>query len=44
LNPLRCPHCGDPYIDFKAHPQLRVNEYYGNTFYGERPLTYDNAG
>jgi hypothetical protein len=40
LNPLRCPHCQAPYIDFPAHPDTRPGEYYGNTFYGEPPLSY----
>lgn len=33
-NPLRCPHCGEPYIDFLSHPEIRKNEYYGNYLYG----------
>ncbi|HPD31035.1 MAG TPA: hypothetical protein PLL20_13645 [Phycisphaerae bacterium] len=34
-NPLRCPHCGKPYIDFLRHPQERQFEYYGNHLYGD---------
>lgn len=34
-NPLRCPHCGAPYIDFERHPADREQEYYGNCLYGD---------
>jgi hypothetical protein len=34
MNPLRCPHCLGPYIDFERHPADRANEYYGNYLYG----------
>lgn len=34
LNPLRCPHCKEPYIDFARHPGVREQEYYGNYLYG----------
>jgi hypothetical protein len=34
LNPLRCPHCKEPYIDFANHPGVREQEYYGNYLYG----------
>jgi hypothetical protein len=27
-NPLRCPHCSAPYVDFAAYPEMRPNEYY----------------
>lgn len=27
-NPLRCPHCNAPYVDFAAYPEMRPNEYY----------------
>lgn len=27
-NPLCCPHCGAPYIDFTTYPEMRPNEYY----------------
>ena len=33
-NPLLCPHCRAPYIDFRRHPQEREKEYYGNHLYG----------
>jgi hypothetical protein len=33
-NPFRCPHCLDPYIDFKRHPNEREVEYYGNYLFG----------
>ncbi|MGE5672910.1 MAG: hypothetical protein ACM3XM_03365 [Mycobacterium leprae] len=36
LNPLRCPHCGEPYIDFDRHPTDREQEYYGNYLYGDK--------
>ncbi len=35
LNPLRCPHCRAPYIDFILHPAERATEYYGNYFFGD---------
>lgn len=41
LNPLRCPHCFEPFIDFVKFPQDRKQEYYGNTFYGESALHYE---
>jgi len=50
LNALRCPHCGEAYIDFEKHPGLRKDEYYGNYFYGEHCQTWssrakrENAG
>jgi hypothetical protein len=34
LNPLRCPRCSAPFIDFPARPEIRPREYYGNLFYG----------
>lgn len=34
LNPFRCPHCGAAFIDFRAHPEQRPGEYYGNHFPG----------
>ena len=40
LNPLRCPHCRAPYIDFASHPDIRPNEYYGNTFFGEQATVF----
>jgi hypothetical protein len=42
LNPLRCPHCQAPYIDFERHPSLRQSEYYGNTLFGTQPLFQEN--
>lgn len=33
-NSLLCPHCREPFIDFKRHPQEREKEYYGNHLYG----------
>jgi len=36
LNPLRCPRCHAPYIDFERYPDIRPQEYYGNFFYGTR--------
>jgi hypothetical protein len=35
LNPLRCPNCLGPYLDFRRYPQDRPIEYYGNCLYGE---------
>ncbi|QDS14504.1 hypothetical protein [Xanthomonas arboricola] len=40
LNPFRCPHCSEPYIDFEANPGLRASEYYGNYFEGSTLLRY----
>jgi len=40
LNPLRCPHCLHPYIDFERFPETRAAEYYGNRLYGESCQTY----
>jgi len=34
MNPLRCPHCKEPYIDFQKYPGSREQEYYGNHLYG----------
>jgi hypothetical protein len=28
FNPLRCPHCNAPYVDFATYPEMRPNEYY----------------
>ncbi len=35
FNPLLCPHCRAPYLDFKRFPQLREVEYYGTTLLGD---------
>jgi hypothetical protein len=40
LNPLGCPHCSAPYIDFKKFPQDRKSEYYGNILNGMEALHY----
>jgi hypothetical protein len=37
LNPLRCPHCAAPYVDFTRFPEMRPSEYYGCTIVGEKP-------
>jgi len=29
FNSFRCPHCGEPFIDFHTNPNSRANEYYG---------------
>jgi hypothetical protein len=34
MNSLLCPHCKEPFIDFKQHPEERKKEYYGNHLYG----------
>lgn len=41
LNPLRCPHCAEPYIDFEQFPEDREKEYYGNTLFGKSTIKYD---
>jgi hypothetical protein len=43
-NPFRCPHCAAPYIDFAAHPEERLAEYYGNYFVGSKLLSYEPVG
>jgi len=43
LNPFRCPHCGEPYINFRDNPGLREGEYYGNYFFGSELLQYEPA-
>jgi hypothetical protein len=43
LNPFRCPHCSEPYIDFAANPGSRSAEYYGNYFVGSELLRYEPA-
>lgn len=35
FNPLRCRHCGAPYLDFTRFPEMRPHEYYGCTIVGE---------
>ncbi|MHB9130699.1 MAG: hypothetical protein ACYDBB_06375 [Armatimonadota bacterium] len=37
FNPLRCPHCHEPYIDFLKYPALRQSEYYGYYFINQTP-------
>lgn len=34
VNPLLCPHCHRPFVDFAAHPADREHEYYGHYLYG----------
>lgn len=41
LNPLRCPHCKSPYLDFEKFPKDREHEYYGNTFFGQEAIEYE---
>lgn len=41
LNPLVCPHCAKPFIDFRSHPEIRDNEYYGNYLYGTKPQQWE---
>jgi hypothetical protein len=43
LNPLLCPHCRAPFIDFARYPQEREKEYYGNTIYGERTQVFEES-
>lgn len=40
-NPLLCPHCRAPFIDFRRHPQEREQEYYGNYLYGGSPQVFE---
>jgi hypothetical protein len=30
-NPFKCPYCLTPFIDFEKYPEIRPQEYYGNT-------------
>lgn len=41
LNPLRCPHCATPYIDFERFPEDREHEYYGNILFGASIMRYE---
>lgn len=41
LNPFRCPHCREPYINFADNPGMRENEYYGNYFAQAQLLRYE---
>lgn len=41
MNPLHCPHCKHPYIDFVQYPEEREREYYGNFLYGDSPQRYE---
>ena len=41
-NPFCCPKCSEPYIDFSKYPEQRPNEYYGNTYYNEKPIHYES--
>lgn len=43
LNPLRCPHCGTPFIDFQRYPEERAGEYYGNVLYDGSPQRWEPA-
>jgi len=40
-NPLRCPFCYQPYIDFEKHKEIRPNEYYGNTYINQEVIAWD---
>ena len=40
-NPLRCPFCYHPYIDFEKYKEIRPNEYYGNTYINQEVLAWD---
>jgi len=41
LNPFRCPHCSEPFIDFEANPGSRPGEYYGNYLADSELLRYE---
>lgn len=41
-NPLRCPHCLAPFIDFPNHKEDRYSEYYGNYLYGGEPQSWSS--
>ena len=40
-NPLRCPFCHHPFIDFEKHKEIRSNEYYGNTYINQEVATWN---
>lgn len=40
-NPFRCPHCLEPFIDFRRFPDERGREYYGNHLYGSTPQEWE---
>lgn len=40
MNPLRCPHCSEPFINFELFPKDREIEYYGNTFYNQPAIHF----
>jgi hypothetical protein len=40
-NPLRCPFCYQPYIDFEKYKEIRPNEYYGNTYINQEVIAWD---
>lgn len=40
LNPLLCPYCRKPYIDFAKYLEEREVEYYGNYLYGTSVQEY----
>jgi hypothetical protein len=42
FNPLLCPHCKEPFIDFNSHPEEREREYYGNYVYGRSLQHYQS--
>lgn len=39
-NPLRCPACGKPYIDFERFPEIRPREYYGHYLINQYPQSF----
>ena len=39
-NPLRCPFCHHPFIDFEKYKEIRPNEYYGNTYINQEVTTW----
>ncbi len=43
MNPLLCPHCQRPFIDFTTNPEIRDNEYYGNYLYGGSYQRWDEG-
>jgi hypothetical protein len=35
-NPLRCPHCRAPFLDYQKFPEDRRDDYYGHSNFGTR--------
>lgn len=43
LNPLRCPHCNDPFFDYQRYPEDRAADYYGHYHFGRKATDWKFA-